>query len=62
MGRYHLGLEGQNGLVDLELLIARQDGETSLKQAVAPPENTNNPGRLVVELPSVSKLLEHNIE
>lgn len=61
MGRYHLGLEEQNGLVDLELLIVREDGEASLKQA-AVLQRGQSSGCLVLQIPCVLKLVEHNIE
>lgn len=49
MGRYHLGLEEQNGLVDLELLVVREDGEASLKQE-AVLQRGQSPGCLVLQL------------
>lgn len=49
MGRYHLGLEEQNGLVDLELLVVREDGEESLKQATV-LQKRQTPGCLVLQL------------
>ena len=52
MGRYHLGLEEQNESVNLELLIARGDGEASLQQAAVLPKG-HSPGCLVIQ-PHVS--------
>lgn len=60
MGRCYLGLDEQKGLVDLELLIARKDGDVPGAGSCASRKGRSRPPACLT--PRVLELLEHSIE